>query len=226
MLCEVTETYENDHDGAVVDVTIRDRSGAVESVAATREHPFWVVGEAKEAARAVRFEGDTPDGGAWVGAQHLSLGDQLLTAHGQSATVIGLQVRNERLKVYNLNVLRLHNFAVGDGGVLVHNRCTPNDGKGPKHGGTKHNSAIDQKVAKLTTDKEVRNIRKNQQQVDVDGNNVGRNRPDLQWDQMNADGTYTHINQEFDNYLSNNTRHLTTNAANDPDSMNFGTFLR
>ncbi len=123
VLCEVTETYENDHDGSVVDVTIRDHRGAVETVAATGEHPFWVVGEAREAARAVRFEGDTPDGGAWVGAQHLSLGDQLLTAHGQSATVIGLQVRNERLKVYILNVLRLHNYAVGNDGVLVHNQC-------------------------------------------------------------------------------------------------------
>ena len=36
----------------------------------------------------------------------------------------GLQVRTERTRVYNLNVLKLHNYAVGSDGVVVHNGLT------------------------------------------------------------------------------------------------------
>jgi len=44
-----------------------------------------------------------------------------LTRTGKSATVSGLTIRIERVKVYNLQVEGLHLYAVGDQGVLVHN---------------------------------------------------------------------------------------------------------
>jgi hypothetical protein len=63
-------------------------------------------------------------GGRWTEARWLRLGDQFLTKTGHSATVVGLCIRIERIRVYNLNVDRLHSYAVGDGaGVLVHNNC-------------------------------------------------------------------------------------------------------
>lgn len=52
----------------------------------------------------------------------------------------------------------------------------PNNGVGGGsnvHGGKDHNDAIDKEVAELKEDPTVSNIRKNQQQVDVNGNNVG-----------------------------------------------------
>ncbi len=75
---------------------------------------------------------DTPDakGGRYVMAGDLKLSDQLLLRDGRSATITGLRVRTERTRVYNLSVLRLHNYAVGVAGVLSHNvgAC----GGGPK----------------------------------------------------------------------------------------------
>lgn len=35
----------------------------------------------------------------------------------------GLTIRIEQIRVYNLTVNKLHNYAVGDGGVPVHNAC-------------------------------------------------------------------------------------------------------
>ncbi len=60
-------------------------------------------------------------GGRWTEARWLRLGDVFLTKTGRSATVSGLTIRIERTKVYNLHVDRLHHYAVGEAGVLVHN---------------------------------------------------------------------------------------------------------
>jgi hypothetical protein len=58
-----------------------------------------------------------------------------------------------------------------------------------------------------------RNIRKNQQQVDVKGNNVGYNRPDVQYD-LNGQ----HYNVEFDNNADNSFTHFLNIEGNDPSS--------
>ena len=54
-------------------------------------------------------------------AKWLRLGDQFLAKSGQSATVVRLAIRTERVAVYNLQVAWLHYYAVGHSGVLVHN---------------------------------------------------------------------------------------------------------
>ena len=64
-------------------------------------------------------------GGRWTEAKWLRIGDHFLTKAGKRATVAGLTIRIERVKVYNLKVKKLHVYAVGNTGVLVHN-------KGPK----------------------------------------------------------------------------------------------
>ena len=93
----------------------------------------------------------------------------------------------------------------------VPNGPKPNGGIAPKHGGTAHNDAIDQRVRDLQGDSSVTNIRKNQQQVDVNGNKVGTNRPDIQFDQGGC-----HHCVEYDTIPRNSTRHGEVIRANDP----------
>ena len=54
-----------------------------------------------------------------------------------------------------------------------------NDGKGKPHCGKGHNKTID-RIIKIAKKKGAKEIRKNQQQVDFKGNNVAKNRPELQ----------------------------------------------
>ena len=61
----------------------------------------------------------TPSG-RWTEARWLKLGDHFLTKTGKSATVSGLTIRMERVKVYNLQVTRLQLYAVGNAGIFVH----------------------------------------------------------------------------------------------------------
>ena len=65
--------------------------------------------------------GAASGGGRWTEARWLRLGDHFLTRTGKSATVTGLIIRTERVKVYNLHVEGLHVYAVGEHGLLVHN---------------------------------------------------------------------------------------------------------
>ena len=90
---------------------------------------------------------------------------------------------------------------------------SPNNGAAAPHGGVAHNSAIDSRVEQLRADPTVTNIRKNQVQVDVDGNRVGDNRPDLQYDQCG-----THNCVEFDTNPSRSKQHGETIRQNDPNA--------
>lgn len=80
----------------------------------------------------------------------MKVGDQLLLKDGKSASVRGLTVRNERQKVYNLQVLRLHNYSVGNKGVLVHNRCAlGHHGNSRKNSDGQHNYVIKDKDGRV-----------------------------------------------------------------------------
>ena len=70
----------------------------------------------------------------------------------------------------------------------------PNGGKGGKHGNPDHNNAIDDAIKALPDG--AYDIRKNQVQVDFNGNRVGNNRPDIQY---NLNGK--HYNIEIDRNL-------------------------
>jgi hypothetical protein len=87
---------------------------------------------------------------------------------------------------YNFEVKDINTYYVGAAKVLVHN-CegggpAPNGSNAKPHGGVVHNNAIDEHIDRLKADPKVTNIRKNQQQVDVKGDKVGTNRPDIQYD--------------------------------------------
>ncbi len=60
------------------------------------------------------------DANGWVLASTLFAGNQVLTKSG-AATVTSVKKLSGRRKVYNLEVRDLHNFLVGDCGVVVHN---------------------------------------------------------------------------------------------------------
>ncbi len=86
----------------------------------------------------------------------------------------------------------------------------PNEGEAKPHGGEKHNEAIDKRIEKLKEEPAVENIRKNQQQVDVEGNNVGKNRPDVQYDKDSC-----HHCVEYDTVPKNSTKHGEVIKQND-----------
>ena len=89
-----------------------------------------------------------------------------------------------------------------------------NGGNAPKHGGNNHNDRIDNWVQKVRNDPQVSNIRKNQWQVDVNGNTVGRNRPDLQFDRNGR-----HYNLEWDNSARASRNHRRVVTRNDPSAI-------
>ncbi len=120
---------------------------------------------------------------------------------------------------------RLHasSFASTDAGTSAGKLGpNPNKGKASDHGGTNHNKAIDDRVGKLKAGEqygEVRNIRKNQVQVDANGKRVGNNRPDLQYDQWDGQARkWKHYNVEYDNNASNSAAHGEKIRTNDPNA--------
>jgi hypothetical protein len=82
------------------------------TVTATDGHPFYL-----------------PDLRAWVQAEDLRAGDDLLTADGDEVTVGAVRTRSVTTTVHNLTVDDLHTYfvLVGDEPVLVHNQapCPP-----------------------------------------------------------------------------------------------------
>jgi RHS repeat-associated protein len=128
-LREVLLTFEHDYFGDLVTLKLEFDDGSTDEITATGNHPFWVV-EGEELAErpaveklpeAGRIVNPYGTGGRWTEARWLRLGDHFLTRTGKSATVAGLIIRTERVKVYNLHVEGLHLYAVGEHGVLVHN---------------------------------------------------------------------------------------------------------
>lgn len=67
----------------------------------------------------------------------------------------------------------------------------------------------------MQRDPNVSNIRKNQQQVDVQGNTVGKNRPDVQYDKNEI-----HTNVEYDTQNRSMQHHKKVLPQNDPNARN------
>ena len=72
----------------------------------------------------------------------------------------------------------------------VETRLAPpaNNGVCRPHGNPDHWDAIQKRIEKLRNDPKVDDIRVNQRQVDKDGNIVGKNKPDLQWNKTDEEG--------------------------------------
>ena len=89
-----------------------------------------------------------------------------------------------------------------------------NGGTAPQHGGKGHDKVINEDIKQLRNEGAT-NIRKNQQQVDINGNTVGKNRPDVQFDK---DGV--HYNIEYDTTVKGSMKHQKEIPLNDPNSRN------
>ncbi len=94
-------------------------------------------------------------------------------------------------------------------------RAVPNEGRAKPHGGKIHNERIDEFIRNLKKDLDVDEIRKNQRQVDIDGNTIGRNRPDVQFNKSGK-----HHNVEFDRNIKSSEKHRMDIETNDPYSIN------
>ncbi|MFF5147053.1 polymorphic toxin-type HINT domain-containing protein [Streptomyces sp. NPDC013157] len=77
-----------------------------ETVRATPEHPFWVIGK------------------GWTGAESLHPGDRLRTLDSQDTLVRSAKRAAIRTQVFNFEVEGDHTYFVGGTRVLVHNACT------------------------------------------------------------------------------------------------------
>jgi serpin B len=105
---------------------VRVRAGQVE-IQATGSQPIYVLrGEALDGRPAPRdvavAEQQTAQPGRWVQARALRVGDLLLCRGGKSLGVTGLESRQEKTTVYNLDVEGFRNYAVTAKGILAHNK--------------------------------------------------------------------------------------------------------
>ena len=115
-----------------VRVTIRDlETGAEQTIAANRVHPFYVADEVSELRLVVAGGGapvlGTNATGRWVQAHNLVAGDRLLNADEGWSEVTSVRVERKPLLAYNLTVADFHTFFVkapeanDNDAVWVHN---------------------------------------------------------------------------------------------------------
>jgi len=120
-LMPVIDTEAHDFDGEMVTLKVGE-----DTIEATTTHPFWVIsGEDLASRRAQRIrEGDNPssiDSGQWVAAGELRSGDVLLSRERQLLTIVSAETKEIRVRIHNLMVDCLNNYAVGKAGLLVNN---------------------------------------------------------------------------------------------------------
>jgi hypothetical protein len=138
---DVLAQYSNRYEEQVR-LTPRDEAGRVQSIVSNRIHPYF----ARLAAGAVLsvaattatptlategyvYEGEIA-GGAWVDAQHLQIGDELLGADGQWQEVVATHIDDEPFEAFNLTVDEYETYFVAAeqdaAAVWVHNNCYDN----------------------------------------------------------------------------------------------------
>jgi len=112
----------HDYSGDVLTIQIGDTT-----IESTGNHPFYVVHGHQLDSRPTA--GDVPEydrmnaqGGRWVQARDLKVGDRLKTRVGDAIPVIALSSNVRNVQVYNLRVQGTHNYAVNRQGILVHNK--------------------------------------------------------------------------------------------------------
>jgi RHS repeat-associated protein len=91
----------------------------------------------------------------------------------------------------------------------------PNKGNGGRHGNLDHDRLINKIIEKLKRTPGVNpdTIRKNQRQYDINGNEVGINRPDIQYDKNGV-----RVNIEIDRTDERGSAHERVIKRNDPDA--------
>ena len=144
---DVLAQYSNRYE-ETVRVTAIDNKGQRQTIRSNRIHPYFarvvagaILATASAATtQAIASEGHVYSGdiagGAWVDAQHLKPGDELLSVANQWQRVESVVVEQQSLDAYNLTVADYSTFfvagAVKADAVWVHNTCyTTANGKLP-----------------------------------------------------------------------------------------------
>ncbi len=99
-LYHVSATHTQRHD-TTLDLTIDG-----ETLHTTDEHPFYVIRNNQE---------------QWVQAQHLHIGDSVLSGLGETGIVEDIIIIDQPQTMYNLTVALVATYMVGDGQWVVHN---------------------------------------------------------------------------------------------------------
>ena len=122
---------------STVEVTARDGDGRRQTIVSNRIHPYFTRIAATTliatggvtaaiASEGHVYAGDI-DGGAWVDAQHLRVGDGLLGERGRWQTIERVAIEEKPLEAYNLTVEGYSTYfvagEVGAEAVWVHNTC-------------------------------------------------------------------------------------------------------
>ncbi len=107
----VLEVLEHTHSGELITVQAGN-----EQLVVTPDHPFLVAGiPASENIPHIRASTST----AWVAAEHLEVGDELVLAENGPVKVQRLRQHSGTETMYDLNVGRDHSFAVAQSGIAV-----------------------------------------------------------------------------------------------------------
>jgi len=134
VLAQYSNRYEE-----TVHVTAISETGKSQTITSNRIHPYFarvaagaILATASVATTQVAaseghvYAGDIA-GGAWVDAQHLKPGDELLSAANQWQSVEAVVVEQQPLEAYNLTVDDYSTYFVGGASdvdaVWVHNTC-------------------------------------------------------------------------------------------------------
>lgn len=119
----VIERLDSIYDGPLVTVET-----ASDSIQATAYHPFWVFAgrDLKERPHCRELHPLENQGqrleGRWVNSHDLRAGDVVYGRNGEHQSVQRVsQVYNPEVSVSNLTVEGIHNYSVGQSGILVHN---------------------------------------------------------------------------------------------------------
>ena len=173
--------------------------------ARNREGLMKVIGGAAIVALGYLIAGGGTAGGAAIAAGTAGAGAPAGVAVASTSVAAGKAIAVAGSGILTDGLALMATGATG-------NSPRPNEGESRPHGNNEHNSAIEQRANQVRK-QGATNIRKNQVQVDANGNRVGDNRPDLQYD---LDGR--HYNVEFDHNVANSARHGAQIRANDPNA--------
>jgi hypothetical protein len=121
----VLETFRRNYVGDVVAVQFEE-----ETINATGGHPFWVIEGSDLETRPLCdclpcTEQNLSPNGRWVYARDLQIGDKIQSRANDLQKVLGLTIEITETLVYNFLVDDLHNYAVGNSDLLVHNTNSP-----------------------------------------------------------------------------------------------------
>jgi RHS repeat-associated protein len=119
---EVIERTVHAADG-VIALELGPESGPVETIEATREHPFWARTSASALASSSAMRPGSGPRDGWVPAGELHPGDEIFTSTGGWIRIHGNTWISREQLVYNLDVDGADTFFVGHSGAWVHNQC-------------------------------------------------------------------------------------------------------